>query len=567
MPTDPEDNETQHPITRLAHTVSRPSVCKKLADLPSRFFYEIARFTRTVSNITQNMDNELLLGRALMPTLLGQYVQQHRFDFFVEGLSEESNTDHKFAYDVESVDRRFQDHVEAILIDLQNEPLARRDGVTEQPLEDSLSEYFEDGGNKASRVDDIAFLLRSEPDVREACKIAGVSGEEVAEILTQYVWVDFKRILSLVTANRNLTVDAFRSEVANVIQASIRESMPEWTAAIARVIRKYRYSERIAHRVNFNDPECEFGDGEDNASVPFRRGSGGAVFKSDRNEDIRYFFLRLQGGTDTRLEWSNTLGIVTATCEIKCSRQCVDEVQQNLTHAFRTAFAIAAALYSTTDGLPARTTSASFVLQGDVCDGMEHLLGTEIDAIIDLTGTWAFSPATVMEYCWRLHSAINLPRKSIAARMHTAVRLWSEAISIARPLGSTSLLAASIESVLGKKEEGLSDKLATRVAVLLESDRSKRSAARKIFKSMYNERSRLLHGESFSLGEDVVRRFEIISAAVITAVLEHQEFLFRGGFDDQDRLELLDAIDAAALSGKAVLGVSESPARHLWDEA
>lgn len=157
------------------------------------------------------------------------------------------------------------------------------------------------------------------------------------------------------------------------------------------------------------------------------------------------------------------------------------------------------------------------------------------------------------------------PEKNTLLRcVRNAILLATQAERVPHDGLALASTMAAIEALLGTRGPEIGRLMAERVAALLEPDSRERPAAVKFVKELYDERSRIMHGE-FTPGQAERReQARILLAGVLKAVLERAAFLRRSGYDPESPDELLKEIDNTKFGPGPLTGVSESPARRLW---
>ena len=85
-----------------------------------------------------------------------------------------------------------------------------------------------------------------------------------------------------------------------------------------------------------------------------------------------------------------------------------------------------------------------------------------------------------------------------------------------------------------------------------------------IRKSLYTQRSRLLHGERVEGDQGLRTGTRVIVAATLHAVIERQTFWKKLREDPDDPERLFDALRSASVKASRVDGVSDYPVMDIW---
>ncbi|WP_417748728.1 hypothetical protein [Rosistilla oblonga] len=147
-------------------------------------------------------------------------------------------------------------------------------------------------------------------------------------------------------------------------------------------------------------------------------------------------------------------------------------------------------------------------------------------------------------------------------RLRNAAHLLAEADSQDSAAISLSLSFSAIEAIVCSKTDGIVDELSRNVASLLEPDKLKRIDAIAAIKSLYNLRSKTLHGASVN-GDDKARwKARTLAAAIVRAVYEWQEHIARMG-ECASRDGFLCELKSLSVTGSQMVGVSERLSRFI----
>lgn len=152
-------------------------------------------------------------------------------------------------------------------------------------------------------------------------------------------------------------------------------------------------------------------------------------------------------------------------------------------------------------------------------------------------------------------------------RITNAVLLIAESDAQSNSAIGLALSITAVEAILGSRSEGIAQRLGEMVAVLLEPDPQQRPLAVKFIKRLYDDRSRVLHGESLNREQESVRKGRLVAAAVLMAFIQRLRFL-RGMSDElKSPVHLLDELIESKEKRGQPIGVMESPVRFLWSTA
>lgn len=170
-----------------------------------------------------------------------------------------------------------------------------------------------------------------------------------------------------------------------------------------------------------------------------------------------------------------------------------------------------------------------------------------------------------LKACFGDYFSVPDKKDTINRRIRNAVSLLIESDAQNNKAISTSLSIAAIEALLGEKGAEISEKISTNIAVLLEPDLNKRTAAEKFFKDLYNLRSRTLHGESLEDEEKISEKARHLAAAVLDAVITLRDFLMKSGFSPKSPQDLLSELKASKYrSGNVICEIKDYNVRCYW---
>lgn len=155
-------------------------------------------------------------------------------------------------------------------------------------------------------------------------------------------------------------------------------------------------------------------------------------------------------------------------------------------------------------------------------------------------------------------------RDTILGRIRNAVILNTESAQMPHDGLALAVCMSAIEALLGKKGTDISRTMAEHIATLLEPDSRERPNAVRFVKKLYDERSRILHGEKV-FGERALRdQARILFTAVLKAIVERSNFLRRVGVDMETPDGLFAELSDSKFGAGQLAGVSDSVGRRLW---
>lgn len=149
------------------------------------------------------------------------------------------------------------------------------------------------------------------------------------------------------------------------------------------------------------------------------------------------------------------------------------------------------------------------------------------------------------------------PKDTFHRRIHNAVALLMQADSVKDEMIAMTLCVAAVEAMLGDDGESkISDTVARRCATLLQPDGERRKSAYKNVKTLYDMRSRLIHGVSLENQTGAMMNSRRLASGVLKALLELA--LFQGKtYGLIEMKEITEYLKTADFSGKPVHGVPE----------
>jgi hypothetical protein len=158
-------------------------------------------------------------------------------------------------------------------------------------------------------------------------------------------------------------------------------------------------------------------------------------------------------------------------------------------------------------------------------------------------------------------------KDSIQRRIKNAVSLLIEAKRQRDSAIGLALSVSSIEALICKKGENVTQMFAENMAVLLEPELQFRSAAEKWCKGLYDRRSGVLHGSSIECERAAVRDAECAATAVLKAMIERRNAQRRVLGDDENPEILLSELKVAKYNVGHPMFVAETPVNRLWRKA
>lgn len=185
-------------------------------------------------------------------------------------------------------------------------------------------------------------------------------------------------------------------------------------------------------------------------------------------------------------------------------------------------------------------------------------------------GTWAVPAQALcvdgplLSAC--LDAALSPPSKgdSIDRRIRNCVLLLAEADGLKHDGIALAITMAAVEALLGKKGTELATTLGDYVAAALEPDPPHRSAASEFVKRLYDQRSRILHGEKAEGDPSARMNARILSAGLLKAMIERRDFLRKSGYSTESPDGLLRELKTGKFIEGQLTGTSQSLSRRLW---
>ena len=145
-----------------------------------------------------------------------------------------------------------------------------------------------------------------------------------------------------------------------------------------------------------------------------------------------------------------------------------------------------------------------------------------VDALFPTWGLRLF--CSCAEAYFETPERLKRMKRGIGPRLKNAVVLLAEADAQSLPAIALSLSFSAIEALVCKETTGIVDQLSRNVATLLEPNSLGRPDAIRFIKTMYNQRSKALHGESVEAEENDAEKVRRLAAAVLHAVVEWQGY-------------------------------------------
>jgi Apea-like HEPN len=170
------------------------------------------------------------------------------------------------------------------------------------------------------------------------------------------------------------------------------------------------------------------------------------------------------------------------------------------------------------------------------------------------------------ETLFEAHAKKKRPKDTMDKRIANAVRLLCESDGQSNAAISLSLSVTALEALLGRNGPEISTTLANNIAVLLESRLDYRSFAVKFVKELYDQRSRVLHGETFDGEENGKGQSRRLAAGVLFGVWNRRDFLSKMQLDVQSPEELLKELQEHTYMSGLPDGALDVPEiRSLWE--
>ena len=169
---------------------------------------------------------------------------------------------------------------------------------------------------------------------------------------------------------------------------------------------------------------------------------------------------------------------------------------------------------------------------------------------------------TLVRHCFEYYWERD-PKLVFSRCMQNAIRLLVEAVEARHPAVGLAMCFAAIEALLCRSGD-ISDSVGRNAAALLQPDPRERLAVRKAIKSLYNERSEVVHGVRIRREEDSFRRSLTLACGVVKAMLDWRVFIERLGDTPTDDT-FFEELSHAEASGQPMVGVPSRLAACLPD--
>ncbi len=165
-----------------------------------------------------------------------------------------------------------------------------------------------------------------------------------------------------------------------------------------------------------------------------------------------------------------------------------------------------------------------------------------------------------------IHSYFSTPTKkdTFDRRIRNAVHLLIESDTQSNDAIGLAMSVTAIEALLGENIDGLSQKLADNVSILLEREPTRRHKASEFVKDLYKKRSRILHGDETESGSHFRHQGRQLAAGVLNGMITYQDFLKKSGFDPQTPQDFLKCLFEKRYEPGLPAGLLESNVRELW---
>lgn len=156
-------------------------------------------------------------------------------------------------------------------------------------------------------------------------------------------------------------------------------------------------------------------------------------------------------------------------------------------------------------------------------------------------------------------------KNQVKRRMGTAIRLIEASDAQTDGSVSIALSLSAVEAILGENGPELSNRLAQRVATLLEPDPQHREEAIKLCKRLYDVRCDVVHGNQLDPRHNDTGKARSLAAAVVLAVWHRYGLLKRLGQDVEKVDELFGELQRRLTAGEITDGVPEMQRiQALW---
>ena len=157
-------------------------------------------------------------------------------------------------------------------------------------------------------------------------------------------------------------------------------------------------------------------------------------------------------------------------------------------------------------------------------------------------------------------------KDSFKRRIRNAVQLLIESDSQQNHAIGIALSVAAIEALLGEKGAEISERVSTNVSVLLESDTKYRSQAVKFIKFIYNERSRILHGEMVENTSNIRLKARHLASAILFSIVSHIDTTTRMQASPETPRELLQQLYDARFTQGSPIAAESYNVNKYWRE-
>lgn len=173
-------------------------------------------------------------------------------------------------------------------------------------------------------------------------------------------------------------------------------------------------------------------------------------------------------------------------------------------------------------------------------------------------------PFTWIADCLNAYFENPTKKASMERRIRNAVHLLVEADRQEHEALSLALSVSALEAMLGEGHADISKNLAEYIATLFEPDPRYRLAAVKCVKQIYDDRSRVLHGEQLDNDTQRVHDARFLASGVLLGVLQWGQFMRKIGKDLDRPDQLLSELRNSKFVPGEIVGVDVSPVRKLW---
>ena len=154
-------------------------------------------------------------------------------------------------------------------------------------------------------------------------------------------------------------------------------------------------------------------------------------------------------------------------------------------------------------------------------------------------------------------------KDTLQRRLRNSVLLAHEAKSQSNVAIQLALLTSAIEALIGDKEQEGTRLLIDRLEVLLEPKREHRRYCKQLLKTLYDRRSKILHGSDPFADPNDTFLMQLVLASSMHAVLAHSRMATKLGID-YSKTDFMTVLEEHSDSGQELIGVTPQIVRLMW---